>query len=101
MNVIYENTDLEKLLTYGTDRRIEDVKCKKEFLQSLSGLKSVIRTVSDASELRYYRFLSYTNYPQYSAVTIESTSIKCEIKFRETNNTITFYDYEIMTKSNL
>lgn len=101
MNIVYKNTDLENLFTRGVVMGTKGIKGRKELLQTLFGVRSIFQAANDVSELQCYHFLNYANRIRYSTITLDLTSVKCEIKFYEGNDTIILYEYTIKYQTQL
>ena len=94
IDIAYQNTELESLLTRGSSATFKAVMNKKLFMQKLCSFSTLLHVINNVVELKFYSYLHYKRNSTFSTVTVESTGLYGNIVFseEEQGKRVTIYD---------
>ena len=94
VDISYQNTELENLLTRGRSATFKAVMNKKLFMQKLCSFKTLLHIINNVVELKFYSYLHYKHNSTFSTVTLESAEIYGDLVFseEEQGKKVTMYD---------
>ena len=75
IDISYQNTELESLLTSGKSTTFKAVIDKKLFMRKLCSFKMLLHIINNVVELKFYRYLHYKHNSTFSTVTLECTGL--------------------------